>query len=112
MLAAELKSKGVYAIKLFGMLTDLEADENEYLLIRKIMQSKFELYNFLHSLIVEPELVGNVHGGNLTDRLNTLTLEQLDAAMNEVYAKTMQLIENTDEDQLFTEESAKVGILS
>jgi hypothetical protein len=39
MLLTEMK-KGVYAVKLFDELTSLEADEMEYLLIRKIKQSK------------------------------------------------------------------------
>jgi hypothetical protein len=91
MLACELKKGGVYAIVLFDQLTDLEADEHEYLLIRKIKQNKLQIFTLL---IVEPELAGNVQDGNVTSRIKGLFLKpnEMNQEMDQIYEKTMQAI--------------------
>jgi hypothetical protein len=109
-----LKSKGVYVIKLFEGLTDLEADEIEWFLIRASKaHSKLKFYLFLLLFFLDPDLAGNVSEGNLTARILELKQksDDLDREMQQWFESAMQKIEVIGEDQLFTEERAKVSVL-
>jgi hypothetical protein len=78
--------KGVYAVSLLDGLTSLQADEFEYLLIRKIKQS---MPCFLYLL-----LVGNVNEGHSIPRIEAMTREQLDVETNQIYEEAMQKTED------------------
>ncbi|KAI6189466.1 Elongation factor 1-beta'-like protein [Aphelenchoides bicaudatus] len=95
-LAEQLKSGGVYAIKLFDKLTDLEADEIEYFLIQSV-----KLYN--------AELAGNVSDGNITSRINELaqTPAAFKREMNNWYEAALKKIESVGNECFYTEKPAK-----